>query len=211
MDILNKIGIIQIIFSLILLPASAKEPAKQERSQQNQTKAGTAVGTNAAINDLNYIEEQLKAKPLSIHTSLDQVVPANRPYARKVIGELRTNIKDSQAWFGLGCFCSSARKSEEAVTAYKNALAINPKNAMALNNLGTELMSQKRLKEAEAAYMKSLSIDPSGSWTNLAEVRHQLGDTKGEQAAHEHARASGEAATIESYLRFNELLKKQNR
>ena len=194
MDILNKIGIIQIIFSLILLPASAKEPAKQERSQQNQTKAGTAVGTNAAINDLNYIEEQL-----------------NRPYARKVIGELRTNIKDSQAWFGLGCFCSSARKSEEAVTAYKNALAINPKNAMALNNLGTELMSQKRLKEAEAAYMKSLSIDPSGSWTNLAEVRHQLGDTKGEQAAHEHARASGEAATIESYLRFNELLKKQNR
>lgn len=207
----NKIGMIQIIFSLMLFPASAKEPVKQVRSHQNQTNAGTVFGANAAINDLNNIEEQLKAKPLSIHTSLDQEVPANRPYARKVIGELRANIKDSHAWFGLGCFCSSARKSKEAVTAYKHALAINPKNAMALNNLGTELMSQKRLKEAEAAYMKALSIDPDGSWNNLAEVRHQLGDTKGEQAALEHARASGEAATMESYLRLNELLKKQSR
>ena len=194
-----------------MLPTSAKEPAKQERSQQNQTNGGTAGGANTAINDLNNIEEQLKAKPLSMHTSLDQVVPANRPYARKVIGELRTNIKNAEAWFGLGCFCSSARKSDEAVIAYKNALAINPKNAMALNNLGTELMSQKRLKEAEAAYMKSLTIDPSGSWTNLAKVRHLLGDTKGEQEAHEHARASGEEAKMEAYLRFNELLKQQNR
>ncbi len=210
MDILNKIGIIQIIFSLILLPASAKEPAKQERSQQNQTKAGTAVGTNAAINDLNYIEEQLKAKPLSIHTSLDQVVPANRPYARKVLAQLHADIKDAEAWFSLGCFCSSAQKSQEAMLAYRNALAINPNHTMALNNLGTELMNQNQLKEAEAAYMKALSINPNGSWTNLAEVRHLLGDTKGEQAALEHARASGEAATMESYLRFNELLK-QNR
>jgi Tfp pilus assembly protein PilF len=54
---------------------------------------------------------------------------------------------------------------------------------MALNNLGTELMNQNQLKEAEAAYMKALSINPNGSWTNLAEVRHLIGDTKGEQAA----------------------------
>lgn len=96
------------------------------------------------------------------------------------------------------------------MTAYRNALAIDPNYAMALNNLGTELMNQNRLKEAEAAYMKALSIDPNGSWTNLAEVRHQLGDTKGEKIALEHARASGEAATMESYLRLDQLLK-QNR
>ena len=94
--------------------------------------------------------------------------------------------------------------------AYRNALAINPNHTMALNNLGTELMNQNQLKEAEAAYMKALSINPNGSWTNLAEVRHLLGDTKGEQAALEHARASGEAAAMASYLHFNELLK-QNR
>lgn len=207
---LNKLALLQSICSLLVLQASAKEATKQDNSKSDQKTKVMQECTNTPSEDLNKIEAQLNAKPLLLHTSLDQTIPANRPYARKVLAQLHADIKDAEAWFGLGCFCSSARKSKEAMLAYRNALAINPNHTMALNNLGTELMNQNQLKEAEAAYMKALSINPNGSWTNLAEVRHLLGDTKGEQAALEHARASGEAAAMASYLRFNELLK-QNR
>lgn len=210
MHLLKKLGLVQVTLYVMVLPTYAREQVIQANLNNSRTKIESHTCTNSAIDDLKMIEKQLSTKSPSAQTTLDQDLLANRPYARQVIGELHANIKDSKAWFGLGCFCSSARKSQEAELAYKNALALNPNYAMALNNLGTELMNQNRLKEAEAAYIKSLRIDPSGSWTNLAEVRHQMGDTKGEQAAHEHARASGEEATMQSYLRFYETLKQQH-
>ena len=210
MTSLNKLALMQVIGSLLVLQASAKEATKPVSSESVQKKLASQDIANKPSRDLDRIEKQLGAKPLPTNASLDETILANRPYARTVLGQLHADIKNAKAWFGLGCFCSSARKSEEAITAYRNALAIDPNYAMALNNLGTELMNQNRLKEAEVAYIKALSIDPNGSWTNLAEVRHQLGDTKGEKIALEHARASGEAATMESYLRLDQLLK-QNR
>ena len=49
---------------------------------------------------------------------------------------------------------------EEAIEAYKKALAINPDYAEAYSNLGVSLHDQGELEEAIEAYNKALAINP---------------------------------------------------
>jgi predicted O-linked N-acetylglucosamine transferase (SPINDLY family) len=50
---------------------------------------------------------------------------------------------------------------EQAVEAYREALALDPGNAVGWNNLGWTLQRLERLEEAQDAYRQALALDPS--------------------------------------------------
>ena len=60
----------------------------------------------------------------------------------------------------MGIALPRANKLEEAIEAYKKALAIKPDYADAYNNMGNALQEQGKLEEAIEAYRKALSIKP---------------------------------------------------
>src|SRR6266481_2553496 len=54
-------------------------------------------------------------------------------------------------------------KSDEAIAAYRQAIAIKPDFAEAHSNLGNALFGQRKLDGAVAAYRRALSIKPDFS------------------------------------------------
>ena len=68
--------------------------------------------------------------------------------------------------------CSSSKgRHEEAIGAYKKAIAINPNYADAYNNMGNVLKEQGKLEEAIEAYKTLLKIN-----TNYAEAHNNMGN-----------------------------------
>jgi tetratricopeptide (TPR) repeat protein len=63
-------------------------------------------------------------------------------------------------------------KYEEAITLYREFIAIVPRQADALNNLGVALFSLARYQEAEQCYRQALEINPefAGAYCNLADL-----------------------------------------
>ncbi len=74
---------------------------------------------------------------------------------------LRRKPKDPNVWVFLGRSLRLQDKLDEALTAYRKAIELNPQNPYAFNGLGNTLASQEnRLDEAIAAYRKAIQIDP---------------------------------------------------
>lgn len=71
-----------------------------------------------------------------------------------------------------------AGKLDEATTAYREALALDPQNKFAYFNLGLIDQTQNHLEAAENNYRVALGIDPDfpSALFNLAIVRKALGD-----------------------------------
>jgi predicted O-linked N-acetylglucosamine transferase (SPINDLY family) len=61
----------------------------------------------------------------------------------------------------MGIALKEQNKLEEAIEAYKKAIAIKPDYADAYNNMGTALQEQNKLEETIDAYSKALAIDPN--------------------------------------------------
>ena len=70
----------------------------------------------------------------------------------------------------LGNVLKAGSQLDEAVTCYRQALALKPDFVEALFNLGSVLQQQRQLEEAIACYQQALAIKPS-----YAEVHNDLG------------------------------------
>lgn len=77
---------------------------------------------------------------------------------------------NASAWFVLGLAYGKLNRSAEAITAYRQDLAIDPADIFALNNLGNLYRDNKQLREANSAYREAVQIDPNyiSAWHNLS-------------------------------------------
>ena len=64
-------------------------------------------------------------------------------------------------------------KPEDAISAYKKAVKVNPRFGKAYNNLGVVYGSLGRAEEAAFAYGEALKIDPDDAYAraNLARIK----------------------------------------
>src|SRR5215472_1987020 len=73
-------------------------------------------------------------------------------------------------WARMGEAYDLAGRNEEAINAYKQAIAVKPDNAGYYNNLGNVLARSGKIDEAKAAYEKSAELDPANAalaWRNF--------------------------------------------
>ena len=73
-------------------------------------------------------------------------------------------------WNLMGASATQIGQLDQAIFAFKKALAVKPDNAAAYNNMGHALKDQGKLEEAIEAYNKALAIKP-----DYASAIHQLG------------------------------------
>ena len=75
-----------------------------------------------------------------------------------------------------GNFLGQLGRLDEAATAQRRALEMEPNNIQALNNLGTVLRSQGMLDQAADCYRRALSIEPDD-----AELHFNFGNVHRDQ------------------------------
>ncbi len=86
-------------------------------------------------------------------------------------------------WFEQGCASdASAETYGEAISAYQNAIHLDPQFADAHCNLGTVYYNQRRRNEARACYERATQIDP-----DHVEANYNLGSMLDEESQQEAA------------------------
>jgi tetratricopeptide (TPR) repeat protein len=92
-------------------------------------------------------------------------------------------------WYARGCALENTARSEDAIAAYRRALAGRPDLADAHNNLGKLLHERGELAAAEAHYRLALCVDRTSGlyWFNLGVVVEDLGRAAEASAAYEQA------------------------
>jgi tetratricopeptide (TPR) repeat protein len=81
-------------------------------------------------------------------------------------------------WARIGEAYDLAGRNDEAVNAYKQAIAAKPDNASYYNNLGNILGRMGKIDEARDAYTKSAELDPPNAalaWRNFGISLYQAG------------------------------------
>ena len=73
----------------------------------------------------------------------------------------------------MGIALQEQNKLEEAIEAYKKALAIKPDYAEAYYNMGNALKEQGKLEEAIEAYNKALAIKPDHEAARTEKLHQQ--------------------------------------
>src|SRR5262249_27932774 len=84
----------------------------------------------------------------------------------------------------LGGALAEQKKPNDAVTAFKKAIELQPDFAEAYNNLGNALRAQKKLGEAVAAYKKAIDLHPdfAAAYNNLSNALREQKKKLGEAA-----------------------------
>ena len=90
---------------------------------------------------------------------------------------------DADAYSNLGIVHQSAGRLEEAIAAYRRAIAVAPHHANAHSNLGVLFRVTGQPEDAAAAYRTAITLDPGhvDAWTNLGILLNSLG--RSEEAA----------------------------
>jgi tetratricopeptide (TPR) repeat protein len=88
--------------------------------------------------------------------------------------------RSAYQWFSFALMQESAGKTDEAIMAYRQALAADPGLAAAHNNLGALAYSAGDAGTARASFDASLALDPDQTEAryNLARILHELGDVE---------------------------------
>jgi TPR repeat/Tetratricopeptide repeat len=73
---------------------------------------------------------------------------------------------DPAAWNDLGNLMLLARKPDEAETAYRKAVELDPGKVSTLFNLGLLLQQKGQLKEAQKLYIQASTLDPKNAWAH---------------------------------------------
>jgi 4-amino-4-deoxy-L-arabinose transferase-like glycosyltransferase len=83
--------------------------------------------------------------------------------------------------YNLGNELAGVGRTDEALSEYREAVALYPDNALATHNLATLLASRGALEEAESLYRRALEINPgyAQAYFNLARTRRDRGDEEG--------------------------------
>lgn len=82
----------------------------------------------------------------------------------------------AEAYYRLGIVASKLRKPEEAISRFRDAIAIRQDYPKAWNYLGKVLLELHRPEEAEEAFQQAVRFDPhyARPWSNLAYVSFEL-------------------------------------
>ncbi len=99
--------------------------------------------------------------------------------AQKAAGEKDAN--QHLLWAKLGESYDLAGRNDEAIDAYKQAIAAKPESAGYYNNLGNVLARAGKVDDAHAAYLKSVELDPANAataWRNFGIVLYNNGRMK---------------------------------
>ena len=80
---------------------------------------------------------------------------------------LSGSIRATVAWYStLGALKLSRGRNEEAETAFRKAIELDPTSAKPHIALGYYLWAVRRVPEAEAAFTRALALDPQSSLVN---------------------------------------------
>jgi serine/threonine protein kinase len=101
--------------------------------------------------------------------------------------------KSKKQWLDEGDAHYDAKRYEEALVAYEQALHLGPNNVVTYNHKGNILRDLKRYEEALAAYEQALCLDPNyaNAYTNKGLALERFGRMKEAQQAREKARQLG--------------------
>ncbi|MBD1868470.1 CHAT domain-containing protein [Cyanobacteria bacterium FACHB-471] len=126
------------------------------------------------------------------------------------------------AYINLGRALGNQGKHEEAIAAYRCAIALNPTLGTTYNNLGNSLRSLERLEEAAVAYHQAIELTPTlvVAYNNLGFVLNQL--SRPEEAREIYNRVNAidprlialrdpDSASVEDYNTLGRVLRSQNR
>ena len=107
--------------------------------------------------------------------------------------------QDAPAWFNSGYVLQQIGRHEEAVSAFRSALVIEPLMDRAWYGLGLALMHQQQYHEALEALKKNTALQPMSpyGWYRLAEVWLALDQTDEVQKVVLHLRQFEPAVAIE--------------
>jgi type II secretory pathway predicted ATPase ExeA/Tfp pilus assembly protein PilF len=85
---------------------------------------------------------------------------------------------NAQAYLSFGKYCTHAKKYDQAIDAYRNAIRLDPHLSDALFNLGYIYATSGKLEDAETAFSRTAQLNPpylGKSLFNLAVVQQKLG------------------------------------
>jgi tetratricopeptide (TPR) repeat protein len=83
----------------------------------------------------------------------------------------------SKYWIAIGRLRYSLGNLDQSITAYQNALKLDPDSADAWGNLGIAYQDQQESSKALAAAQKSIELNPliASSWNNLGDIQRDYG------------------------------------
>lgn len=107
-------------------------------------------------------------------------------YAPKGFGSRYPNIDQL---FAQAVNCHQQQQFDQALTAYRQILAINPKYIDALTNLGSLLKRLGQVEEAIAIYHQGLALKPESAetWFNLGNALQEIGQLEAAESAFQQA------------------------
>jgi len=126
-----------------------------------------SIHTHAAYHEMreNYITEQ------------------DTSQLKVFVEEYRETLNEAifKKWVGLGYYYDNNQQYNEAIQAYKQALAIQPESYDVWNTLGSVYFDLGNFEAAKQAYHKALEIKPDfhTTWLNLGGINNKQGDLSG--------------------------------
>lgn len=109
------------------------------------------------------------------------------------VHEISSDTQDApflaQCFIGLGLVKTSLEKIDDAITAYKQAIRLEPENFHLWNNLGNLYLQHQQPDEALSAFKQSIhgNSNDATAWNGLAAAHYQKG--KVDEAIHAYKRA----------------------
>lgn len=178
---------VNINFKEILEKNNPEAAAKYKAQKEEQSKStGMKEHYNAGV---AFLDQERLAKTDQSKAPADQRDAAKQKVtdlsnkavaefqeAQKLAGEKDPN--QAVFWARLGEAYDLAGRNDEAINAYKQAVAAKPDTASYYNNLGNVLGRTGKIDEAQAAYQKSAELDPANAalaWRNFGISLYQAG------------------------------------
>jgi serine/threonine protein kinase len=123
--------------------------------------------------------------PLQIEQAILTALAKDRTQRHKDVPTFSLALlKSSEEWINAGYHRYRARRYEEALTAYDQAIGLNPNSADAYYNKGDALRKLKRYEEALTAYDQAILLNP-----NHTDAYYNKGIALGELKRYEEALA----------------------
>lgn len=151
----------------IKIKPSAKIYNDYSERLQSKDKLNEAIGA---------YKEALKLEPNndSVHSSLGLIYLRQKKYT-EAIAETRKSVAinpSSDNYESLGDALAEAGNFDEAITAYRQAIKIEPKNNISYNKIVETFKKQGKINDAIATYRQAINVDSSNLFTyiNLAEL-----------------------------------------